>query len=70
MKKKTLIISLAGVVVLAAIVLITRSCKNETQGIVFETVKVARKTLTNTVTATGTLQAIKTVAVGTQVSGV
>jgi len=36
----------------------------------FETVKVGKGTISNTVTATGTLEAIKTVSVGTQVSGV
>jgi HlyD family secretion protein len=36
----------------------------------FETVKVGKGTISNTITATGTLEAIKTVSVGTQVSGV
>jgi HlyD family secretion protein len=36
----------------------------------FETAKVGRGTIANTITATGTLEAIKTVSVGTQVSGV
>lgn len=69
-KKKILISTLIGIAVLAAILLITKSCRNEARSITYETAKVTRKTITNTVTATGTLQAIKTVAVGTQVSGV
>jgi HlyD family secretion protein len=36
----------------------------------FETAKIGKGTISNTITATGTLEAIKTVAVGTQVSGV
>ena len=40
------------------------------QTFTFETVKVGKGTISNTVTATGTLEAIKTVSVGTQVSGV
>jgi HlyD family secretion protein len=36
----------------------------------FETAKVGKGTISNTITATGTLEAIKTVSVGTQVSGV
>jgi len=68
--KKILITVLAGVAVLATILLITRSCRKEAQRITFETAKVTPSTITNTVTATGTLQAIKTVDVGTQVSGV
>jgi len=68
--KKILVTVLAGVAVLATILLITRSCRKEAQRITFETAKVTKSTITNTVTATGTLQAIKTVDVGTQVSGV
>ena len=44
--------------------------RNSDQTYVFETVKVGKGTISNTVTATGTLEAIKTVSVGTQVSGV
>ena len=36
----------------------------------FETVKVEKGNITNTVTATGTIEALKTVNVGTQVSGI
>jgi len=44
--------------------------RNSDQTYVFETVKVGKGTISNAVTATGTLEAIKTVSVGTQVSGV
>ncbi len=39
-------------------------------GIVFETAKIERGSINNTITATGTLEATNTVVVGTQVSGV
>ena len=44
--------------------------KSAEQTFSFETAKVGKGTISNTVTATGTLEAIKTVEVGTQVSGV
>ena len=44
--------------------------RSSEQTFTFETVKVGKGTISNTVTATGTLEAIKTVSVGTQVSGV
>ncbi|MBN1187907.1 MAG: efflux RND transporter periplasmic adaptor subunit, partial [Bacteroidales bacterium] len=43
--------------------------RKETQNITFETVNVTRGTVSNSITATGTIQAVKTVEVGTQVSG-
>jgi HlyD family secretion protein len=46
------------------------SCRKNGHTVTFETVKVTRSKISNTVTATGTIQALKTVAVGTQVSGV
>ena len=44
--------------------------KSAEQTYSFETAKVGKGTISNTITATGTLEAIKTVSVGTQVSGV
>ncbi|MCE1199614.1 MAG: efflux RND transporter periplasmic adaptor subunit [Marinilabiliales bacterium] len=44
--------------------------KSAEQTYSFETVKIGKGTISNTVTATGTIEAIKTVSVGTQVSGV
>jgi HlyD family secretion protein len=47
-----------------------KSYQKAEQTFAFETVKVAKGTISSTITATGTIEAIKTVAVGTQVSGV
>jgi len=69
MKKKTLIIVAVAVVVMVIILMIIRPAKKET-AYTFDTVKVERGTITNTVTATGTIEAITTVDVGTQVSGI
>lgn len=69
MKKK--VIYIVSAIVLAAVVLFIlkgRSVANATFNI--ETGKVERGNISNTVTATGTLEAITTVEVGTQVSGV
>jgi HlyD family secretion protein len=56
--------------VLAAGFLIYKSVTKTKQTVSIETAKVERGTISNTVTATGTLEAVKTVEVGTQVSGV
>ncbi len=69
MKKKTLII--AGVVIVTgAALLALRPLTKKEAAVTFETVKVESGSITNTVTATGTLEAITTVEVGTQVSGI
>ncbi len=69
MKKKALII--VGLIAAALIVLaVFRPFKEKTAEFTFETVKVAKGDITNTVTSTGTLEAITTVEVGTQVSGI
>jgi HlyD family secretion protein len=70
MKKKVLII--AGVVSVAAIaaVLALKPFSKKEAEVSFDTVKVEKGNITNTVTATGTIEAIKTVNVGTQVSGI
>jgi len=70
MKKKTIGIDLIFGAMVLGLVLIVNGCRSKKQNIVFETAKVTRGQITNTVTATGTIQAITTVAVGTQVSGV
>ncbi len=68
-KHKTKII--AGFVIgIIIFIFAINSCKKNVQTFSFETIKVIRGTVNNSVTATGTVQAIKTVAVGTQVSGV
>ena len=69
MKKRILIISVLLVVAIAAILILKPFQKKETAA-TFETVKVTRGNITNTVTATGTIEAITTVEVGTQVSGI
>jgi|WetSurSiteA1Bulk_404760.scaffolds.fasta_scaffold07788_2 HlyD family secretion protein len=69
MKKKVLII--AGIVVSVLIaLLIFKPFANKTAEYTFDTVKVEKGNITNTVTATGTIEAMTTVEVGTQVSGI
>lgn len=70
MKKRKLLI---GVGVLATIIVtavIFNACRTKAPIYSIESVKVKKGNVSNTVTATGTLQALKTVDVGTQVSGV
>ena len=69
MKKNYLYIG-AVLVLLAVVFFAFRMTRSTEKTISFETAKVGRGTISNTVTATGTLEAIKTVSVGTQVSGV
>ena len=69
MKKKLLIITgllLAAVV----IILVFKQFNKKETAFTFDTVKVERGTISNVVTATGTIEAITTVDVGTQVSGI
>lgn len=69
MKKKILII--AGVLGIAAIaVLVFKPFSKKTVEYAFETSKVQKGLITNTVTATGTIEATTTINVGTQVSGI
>jgi HlyD family secretion protein len=70
MKNKTIIIT--GLVITIAVLVIIAgktAAKRESQ-VTFETVKAELGTISNTVTATGTIEALKTVNVGTQVSGI
>lgn len=70
MKKKTLIIiSIVSVVVIASVMALKPFSKKEI-AVTFDTVKVEKGNITNIVTATGTIEAITTVNVGTQVSGI
>ncbi len=69
MKKKIIYIGSAAVLIAVGF-LLYRALGSSKQTISFETAKVERGTICNTITATGTLEAIKTVSVGTQVSGV
>jgi len=71
MKKRNLIIISAIVlVVVAAVLIILKPFGRKNKSYTFETATVTRATISNTVEASGTLQAITTVEVGTQVSGV
>jgi HlyD family secretion protein len=69
MKKKTLIIVAFVVVAVSAILALKPFAKKEAN-VSFETAKVEKGNISNTVTATGTVEAITTVNVGTQVSGI
>ena len=70
MKKRTLIIiAVISVIGIAAILALKPFSKKEAV-VNFNTIKVEKGNITNTVTATGTIEAIKTVNVGTQVSGI
>jgi HlyD family secretion protein len=67
-KKKILIVAAAIIAIIVTFVLI-RTYGRKSQHVSVETVKVKIGSVSNTVTATGTIEAIKTVQVGTQVSG-
>lgn len=69
MKKKTLITLAALIIVVAAFLALKPLTKKES-AVTFETTKVERGDISNTVTATGTIEAITTVKIGTQVSGI
>jgi len=68
--KKRILYTTAAILILAAGYFGFRSFRNAEQTFAFETAKIGKGTISKTVTATGTLEAVKTVAVGTQVSGV
>jgi HlyD family secretion protein len=69
MKKKVIIVS-SLVAVILVILIGFKACRKEAKQISFETAKVKIGTVSNTITATGTVQATRTVSVGTQVSGI
>lgn len=68
-KKKYVMIIVAALILVVAIFLIFYGENNKTQ-VVLDTVKVSKGDITTSVTATGTIEPIKLVEVGTQVSGV
>jgi len=70
MKRKRLIIIGIIIVAIALLVFALRPFAKKETATSFETVKVEKGNISNTVTATGTIQALKTVNVGTQVSGI
>jgi HlyD family secretion protein len=70
MKKIKLRIGISALVITSVTLLIVYACKEKVEPYTFETEKVERLSIVNTITATGTLEATTTVEVGTQVSGV
>jgi len=70
MKKSIKLVLLATSVLLIGTALTLNSCKKNKAEFTFETATVSKGDLSNSVSATGTLEAIQTVDVGTQVSGV
>jgi len=70
MKKRIIIISAAVILIAVAVILIFKPFGSKADTYVFETAVAEKGTISNTVDATGTLEAITTVEVGTQVSGV
>ena len=69
MNKKKLIIGIVGVLVVAGGIWFFTG-KTSKGGIRLETAKVGRSSISNTVTATGTVEPVTEVEVGTQVSGI
>lgn len=67
-KKRIIYASVVALIAVAGIVFFLT--KDSNSSYIFDTVKVARGTISNTVTATGTLEATETIDVGCQVSGV
>lgn len=70
MNKKKWMIIIACVVVLAAIVYALIGGKKEAPVMDYETARVEKATIGNSVTATGTIEPVTKVEVGTQVSGI
>ena len=70
-KMKRNILITAGLAIVAAFVILAlKPFGKKDLSVTFETVKVERGMITNAVTATGTIEAITTVEIGTQVSGI
>jgi len=59
-----------GLLAAVAVTLLTVHSCQKSKTYIFETSKATRGSIVNTVTATGTLEAITSVVVGTQVSGI
>jgi len=68
--KKKIILGGSLIVVIFLMIIAFKANQKESAQISFETAKVKIGSVSNTITATGTVQAIKTVNVGTQVSGI
>ena len=68
-KKKVKWFIILGIVALIAIICIAKATKSSKKELVIRTHVVSEYTVENTVTATGTIEPVETVDVGTQVSG-
>ena len=69
-KKRKIGLIIIGIIVVAiAVILIVKAKKSANKELVIRTHVVAEYTVENTVTATGTIEPVETVEVGTQVSG-
>lgn len=69
MKRKNTFISIGLLAAVAVTLLTVHSCR-KSRSYVFETAKATTGSIVNVVTATGTIEAITSVVVGTQVSGI
>lgn len=69
-KKKLIICMSVAIAIIAAVTIFMRSNKRQPITIIYETAKVERATISNSVTATGTIEPVNKVEVGTQVSGI
>lgn len=70
MKKPSKIWMVPAILVLAAIVIWLLSLKKSNNEVAFKTAKVVAANLQNSITATGTIEPVTSVTVGTQVSGI
>ena len=71
MTKKNLILSIAGAAIVCGGILWTcNGGSSQTSNLEYETAKVERATIASSVTATGTIEPVTKVEVGTQVSGI
>lgn len=68
--RRNLLIAAGVITAVVITVLALKPLTASEKAVAFETVKAERGTISNTVTATGTIEAITTVDVGTQVSGI
>ena len=70
MDKKKIILTSAAIVVVAGVAVWAFSGGRKKQAVEYETATVARQDISNFVTATGTIEPVTEVEVGTQVSGI
>lgn len=70
MKKKKIILSVIAIIVLAAVIAWFSAGKKQKQTISFNMTKVEKGDISSSVTATGTVEPVTEVEVGTQVSGI